>query len=78
MVAVNVGPRPWRPRRDRVFVDRIGSGGILVADLDHHPPADRIQEDFAVGGPKKETAVLCAHLPVHSFSSLVFDGVSLQ
>jgi hypothetical protein len=33
---------------DRVVVDRVGADGILVEVLDHHPPADRIRESFAV------------------------------
>jgi hypothetical protein len=58
VVAVDVGPRSPRAGWDGVVVDRVGARGVLVADLDHHHPAYRVLEVFAVARADEDALFL--------------------
>ena len=70
--AVEVGQGPGRAGRDRVVVDRVGTAGVPVAELDHHPPADRVREYFAVIWSHEAPLVLAIH-----FRDPICDGLAL-
>ena len=61
MAVVDMGAGSGRAGRHGVVVDRVGTSGIRVADLDDHPPADRVREVLAVGRSDKDAHVLGSH-----------------
>jgi hypothetical protein len=77
MIAVEVGERAMRARRDDVVVYRIGAVRILVTDLDNHPSSYRILEDFTFVRANEESTVSRHHVFAPFYRSNVRQAYSM-